>query len=200
MEDVASSVDFVTGRSILTRRESKRPPKRTRPSPQPAARASSGSRNAAEGAAASSANDNEVEQGECSVDSFFPHDVADSAHGKFYLFTMVRTNMPGRKTPDEVGRRGLYEALVATYRAVFPADHECHNGPKHGLVARELHKHSPLQSRRQPHLHAAAELPKEHRWKMIERELRVRHRIKVSSFRNPKICGIRWFSGILLLC
>ena len=37
-----------------------------------------------------------------------------------------REERPGRKTPAQVGRQGLYEAVEATYAVVFPEGHACH--------------------------------------------------------------------------
>jgi hypothetical protein len=116
---------------------------------------------------------------ECTVDGLLEH-VGFRVAGKFYLFT-VPWPKPGRpwKTPDEIGRQGLHEALVATYSRVFRQPHPCHTGPLYGVVVRELHRLSPVQGLRNPHLHEAAPFPADHRWKAVEQHLRREHRIKV---------------------
>jgi hypothetical protein len=97
---------------------------------------------------------------------------------KFFLWTVVRTEVPGRLTPAEIGREGLYKALVATFGSVFPATHECHGGPSFGKVVQEMHDYSSKSDEREPHLHCVTVSPSEHRWKMIERIMRTEHHIK----------------------
>ena len=116
----------------------------------------------------------------CTVDEVFPH-VGDRAAGRYYLFTMphCRQVIPGRKSPEEVGRNGLHAAIVRSYAAVFPASHACHIGPDYGVVAQEKHASSPNEASQGVHLHGAWAFPVEHRWKAVERQLRVVEGIKV---------------------
>ena len=50
------------------------------------------------------------------VDGEFVH-VADNAFGRFILFTQMSESVarPGRKTPEETGRHGLYAAIQTAY-------------------------------------------------------------------------------------
>ena len=52
------------------------------------------------------------------------------------MFTVPRTDVPGRKQPDETGRQGLYDAVKDTYNHCFPVGHACKAGPSYGMVAR----------------------------------------------------------------
>ena len=109
---------------------------------------------------------------ECPVDGPSDH-AAAGARSKFYLFTMVCELLGGlRRTPQEVGRQGLWDALVLAYRSAFSAAHPCHNGPAFGCVAQEQHRTSAVRPRREVHLHLAAAVPAEHRWKAVEQCMR----------------------------
>ena len=116
---------------------------------------------------------------DCLVDGVLEH-VANKAAGKFYLWSAVTERGPPRyRTPDEIGREGLYRAIQAAYARAYPADHALHAGPAFGKVARELHRLSPVHRSRNPHLHAATAFLVEHKWKALERILREEHKIKV---------------------
>ena len=51
------------------------------------------------------------------MDGAFVH-VGDKQASRWYLFTQVTEDVPrpGRKTPEEVGREGLYNEIADTYR------------------------------------------------------------------------------------
>ena len=127
---------------------------------------------------------------ECPVDGLLESPKARAA-GKFYMFTQVEEDgplQPGRKTPAETGREGLWNAIVATYRAVFSSPvpvHACHNGPAFGKVAQEGHPGSTEVKLQRLHNHAALAFPEEHRWKAVERHLREVHGVKVWSSVYP---------------
>jgi len=118
--------------------------------------------------------------GVCDVDGEFVH-VADNASGRFYLFTQVSesTARPGRKTPEETGRQGLYQAIQRTYGAVFPQEHPCAGGPTFGKVVQEGHPASGIACLRNLHNHAACAFSQDHRWKSVEQTLREVEGIKV---------------------
>ena len=118
----------------------------------------------------------------CEVDGEFVH-VADNASGRFYLFTQVSESIarPGRKTPEETGRQGLYEAIQTSYAAVFPEDHPCAGGATFGKVAQEGHPASGIACLRNLHNHAACAFPQSHRWKAIEKHLREELGVKVQA-------------------
>ena len=120
------------------------------------------------------------ELGECPVDGIIVH-VGNHQAGKWYLFTQVSEDIPrpGRKTPEEVGREGLYNAIVDTYHHVFPPGHLCHTGPEFGKVVQEGHPNSTVAALKNLHNHAACQFPEEHRWKSVEKYLREQHGIKV---------------------
>ena len=117
---------------------------------------------------------------ECPVDGHLVPP-GDRAAGKFYLFTQVSENeaRPGRKTPEEVGRQGLYDAIAAAYGAVFAEGHPCHDGPLFGKVVQEGHASSTEPSLQRLHSHAACAFPAEHKWKAVERHLREVQGVKV---------------------
>ena len=116
---------------------------------------------------------------ECPVDGELPLPNLRAA-GKFYLWSAVTERGPPRyRTPDEIGREGLYRAIQAAYARAYPAGHALHAGPAFGKVARELHRLSPVHRSRNPHLHAATAFLVEHKWKALERILREEHKIKV---------------------
>jgi len=103
--------------------------------------------------------------------------------GKFYLFTQVeeeRPPRPGRKTPSEVGREGLFLEVKAAYSEVFPVGHLCHTGPLFGKVAQDGHQHSTQERLRNLHNHAACAFAVDHRWKAVEKQLREVHGVKVA--------------------
>ena len=112
--------------------------------------------------------------GVCEVDGEFVH-VADNASGRFFLFTQVSESVarPGRKTPEETGRQGLYTAIQTAYAAVFPEDHPCASGPTFGKVVQE-DNHAAIM-----HNHAACAFPQDHRWKAVEKQLREEQGVKV---------------------
>ena len=114
----------------------------------------------------------------CEVDGEFVH-VADNASGRFYLFTQVSESIarPGRKTPQETGPQGLYEAIQTSYAAVFPEDHPCAGGATFGKVAQD--PASGIACPRNLHNHAACAFPQNHRWKAIEKHLREELSLKV---------------------
>jgi len=106
----------------------------------------------------------------------------DNASGRFYLFTQVEESgprRPDRKTPAEVGREGLYKAVVATYAAVFREGHACHTGPSFGKVAQEGHPNSSDPKEKNLHNHAACAFPADHRWRAVEKHLRETQGVKV---------------------
>ena len=116
----------------------------------------------------------------CEVDGEFVH-VADNASGRFFLFTQVSESVarPGRKTPEETGRHGLYAATQTAYAAVFPQEHPCASGPTFGKVVQEGHPASGIACLRNVHNHAACAFPQDHRWKAVEKQLREVQGIKV---------------------
>ena len=118
--------------------------------------------------------------GVCEVDGEFVH-VADNASGRFFLFTQVSESVvrPGRKTPEETGRLGLYTAIQAAYAAVFAPEHPCASGPTFGKVVQEGHPTSSLACLRNVHNHAACAFPQDRRWKTVEKQLREVQGIKV---------------------
>ena len=118
--------------------------------------------------------------GVCEVDGEFVH-VADNAAGRFFLFTQVSESIarPGRKTPQETGRQGLYEAIQTSYAAMFPEEHPCAGGATFGKVVQEGHPASGIACLRNLHNHAACAFPQNHRWKAIEKHLREEQGIKV---------------------
>ena len=118
--------------------------------------------------------------GVCEVDAAFVH-VGERQASRFYLFTQVVGNPPrsGRKTPQEIGREGLYKAIQTTYAAVFKSDHPCHSGPSYGRVGQEGHPSSSLVCMRNLHNHAALAFPADHKWKAVEKHLRAKQGIKV---------------------
>ena len=118
--------------------------------------------------------------GVCEVDGEFVH-VGDNAAGRFFLFTQVSESVarPGRKTPEETGRQGLYTAIQTAYAAVFPQDHPCAGGPTFGKVAQEGHPASGIACLRNLHNHAACAFPQDHRWKSIEKQMREEQGVKV---------------------
>ena len=122
---------------------------------------------------------------ECNVDGVCVH-AGDRAAGKYYLFTVVTQHCLAQyQRPDDIGREGLFTALKSVYAEAYPdTEHTLHNGPIYGIVARELHANSNVESSRNPHLHCAAAFSSEHRWKTIERLLRQRHDIKVIDRRH----------------
>ena len=100
---------------------------------------------------------------------------AERYAGKFYFFTQVEEDglrRPGRKTPGEVGREGLWSAIVTAYAAVFPQNHPCHSGPLFGKIAQEGHPTSTEFRLRRLHNHAACAFPADHKWRAVERHLR----------------------------
>ena len=112
----------------------------------------------------------------------------DRSAGKFYPFTMSAVRPPTQyKRVDDLGRQGLYEAIVAAYAAVFPAMHSCHGGPAYGVVVRELHKTSLIFGQRLHHLHAGCAFVAHHRWKLVEQHLREKQQIKVPGSRKPRV-------------
>lgn len=107
---------------------------------------------------------------------------ANNSSGKFYLFTQVEEDgppRPGRKTPTEVGREGLWLALKAAYAAVFQQGHACHTGPVFGKVVQEGHPNSAELSRQRLHNHGACAFAADHRWKAVEKNLREVQGVKV---------------------
>ena len=114
----------------------------------------------------------------------------ERAAGKFYLFTQVEENGPpraGRKTPAETGREGLWNAVKATYAAVFPVGHPCHDGALFGKVAQEGHPRSAEERLRKLHNHGAFAFPAEHKWKSVERHLREVHGVKVGGLFDSSV-------------
>ena len=103
------------------------------------------------------------------------------------MFTQVTENeaRAGRKTPEEVGREGLYRAIVETYSIVFPAGHPCHVGPEFGKVAQEGHPSSTFEQLKKLHLHAICQFPSAHKWKRVEQHLREVKGIKVHIAKHP---------------
>ena len=125
---------------------------------------------------------------------------ANNSSGKFYLFTQVEEDgppRPGRKTPTEVGREGLWLALKAAYAAVFPDSHACHTGPVFGKVAQEGHPKSAELSQRRPHNHGACAFAADHRWKAVEKNLREVQGVKV---REPLVVFSSLQSSLRLVC
>ena len=116
------------------------------------------------------------------ADGLFP--IVTSQVGRFFLFTMMtmRVLIPDRKNPEDVGRQGLWDAIVAVYQRTFGAGHPCHNGPEFGLVACEVSG--------SVHLHAACQFARDHRWKGVERTLRLEHGIKVIGPSLPLVCPL----------
>ena len=99
----------------------------------------------------------------------------ERAAGSFYLFTQVSEDGPprsGRKTPEEIGRGGLYLAVHTSYAAAFPQDHPCHSGPLFGKVAQEGHPNSSELTLLRLHNHCACAFAEEHQWRAVERHLR----------------------------
>ena len=118
---------------------------------------------------------------ECLVDGLITF-AAENASGRFFLFTQVEEDgppRPGRKTPAETGRQGLYEAIGRTYQAVFPEGNANKAGQLYGKVVQEGHSRSNVASMRRLHNHAACAFPTEHRWKTVERHLREVEGVKV---------------------
>ena len=103
------------------------------------------------------------------------------------MFTQVTEDQVriGRKSPEEVGREGLYKAIVETYAAVFPAGHTCHVGPEFGKVAQEGHPSSTIDVLKNLHNHAVCQFPSEHKWKRVEKHLREVKGIKVHISKHP---------------
>ena len=100
---------------------------------------------------------------------------SERAQGSFYLFTQVEEDgppRPGRKTPQEVGREGLWLAVKAAYAAVFPAEHACHGGPLFGKVGQEGHPASTDDRLKRSHNHGAFGFAAEHKWRAVEKNLR----------------------------
>jgi len=117
------------------------------------------------------------------ADEPFPH-VGDKVAGRYYLFTCMPTSIVGRKQPAEIGRQGLYESVSRAYGAVFPSDHPCHHGPDFGAVALEpsMQEHGDASGEAaRPHLHAALQFSRDHKWKAVEKQLREVQGIKVGS-------------------
>lgn len=107
---------------------------------------------------------------------------------RWYLFTQVTEDeqRPGRKTPDEVGRQGLYNEIADTYSKVFKPGHPCHTGPEFGKVAQEGgHPNSPVAVLKKTHNHAACQFRAEHKWKAVEKYLREVKGIKVHISKHP---------------
>lgn len=129
---------------------------------------------------AAPADANDTTSLECPVDGqlAFP---AERSSSKFYMFTQVSelVQRPGRKTPEEVGREGLYNAIGRAYGRVFPEGHACRTGPCYGKVAQEKHQASTDARMQRVHNHAICAFPADHRWKAIERDLREVEGIKV---------------------
>jgi hypothetical protein len=125
----------------------------------------------------------------------------DRYAGRFYLFTQVTETgppRPGRKTPEAVGREGLWRAVVATYAAVFPVGHPCHTGPAFGKVVQEGHPNSTVQALVHVHNHGAFAFPADHKWKAVERHLRVVQGIKVGCLRTQTEASnlLPWWSRV----
>ena len=94
----------------------------------------------------------------------------------------MRVLAPGSKNPEDVGRERLWNAIVAVYLKIFGAEHACHNGPEFGLVAREVSS--------AVHLHAACQLARDHKWKLVEKTLRTEHGVKVFRSSLPLVCPL----------
>ena len=120
-------------------------------------------------------------QGElsCPVDGDCEHAGLRVA-SKYYHFTLLEvTGDPGMKKPDDVGRQGFFEALQRTYAHLYPDEtHPLHGGPTYGCVARELHARSERACRRKAHFHCPCVFAAEHKWKAVERHLRVVEKLK----------------------
>ena len=77
---------------------------------------------------------------ECLVDGLITF-AAENASGRFFLFTQVEEDgppRPGRQTPAETGRQGLFEAIGRTYQAVFPEGNANKAGQLYGKVGKPL--------------------------------------------------------------
>ena len=124
--------------------------------------------------------------GDCPVDGTLVQ-AADKDASRWYLFTQVTEDVPrpGRKTPEEVGREGLYKALVETYSKVFKPQHPCHAGPEFGKVVQEGHPRSTVSALKNLHNHAACQFPSRHKWKTVEKHMREVLGIKVHISRHP---------------
>ena len=70
-----------------------------------------------------------IVSGRCSVGGIPLHVICSN----FGLVSLSQTQ-PGRKTPAETGREGLWNVIKAAYAAAFPQDHPCHSGPVFGKV------------------------------------------------------------------
>ena len=119
--------------------------------------------------------------GECPVDGALAWP-SESSSGSYFLFTQVEEDgppRPGRKTPEEVGREGLWLAVKAAYAAVFPEGHACHAGPLFGKVAQEGHPRSTEDRLKRLHNHGAFAFAADHRWRAVERHLRETLGVKV---------------------
>ena len=84
------------------------------------------------------------------------------------------------QAPEEVGREGLWRAVVATYAAAFPLPHLCRPGPLFGKVVQEGHPKSTEGRLRRLHNHAAFAFPADHRWRAVEKHLREVHGVEVA--------------------
>ena len=123
---------------------------------------------------------------ECPVDGVLTLP-AERQAGKFYLFTQVEEDgprRPGRKTPAEVGREGLWSAIVTAYKTAFPPNHPCHGGPLFGIIAQEGHPNSTEFRLRRLHNHGACAFPAEHKRRAVERHLR--------EVQGVKVCDHMW--------
>ena len=123
---------------------------------------------------------------ECPVDGLLVP-VADRQASRWYLFTQVTEDVPraGRKTPEEVGREGLYNTIVEAYHHCFPPGDLCHTRPEFGKVVQEGHAASTVEALRKLHNHAACQFPREHKWKKVEKYLREVKGIKVHISKHP---------------
>ena len=123
---------------------------------------------------------------ECPVDGTLAQ-AGEKQASRWYLFTQVTEDevRPGRKTPEDVGREGLYNALVETYHKVFKPGHLCHVGPDFCKVVQEGHPNSTVDALKNLHNHAACQFPVAHKWKAVEKYLREAKGIKVHVSKHP---------------